>query len=80
MIQDATRSTCLFPPQFAAMFNRNVVGVMTKTDASEANPERAERFLRSAGARQIVPVSARTGAGLDALRALFLEPGEEHNT
>ena len=80
MIQDATRSTCLFPPQFAAMFNRNVVGVMTKTDADEANTERAERFLRSAGARQTVPVSAQTGAGLDALRALFLEPGEEHNT
>ena len=74
LLQDAARDACLFPPQFATMFNRQVVGVVTKADAENASPrhlERAERFLRNAGARTILRVSARSGEGLTALRALL---------
>ncbi len=67
-VQDATRSTCQIAPALAAMFNRKVIGVITKTDLPEANVGRAERFLRNAGVREIFPVSLSTGEGLDRLR------------
>ena len=70
-IQDATRRASLFPPLFAASFNRNLVGVISKTDAEGADPERAERLLRNAGAKDILRVSARTGDGLKALRSML---------
>ncbi len=73
LVQDATRNTSLFPPLFAAMFNRTVLGVITRADAPNANTVRAERFLRSAGVRgTIVPLS-ESGTGRDPLRALLSE-------
>ena len=68
-VQDATRATSAFPPGFARMFNRTVIGVVTKTDLDAANAERARRYLHSAGAVHIVAVSAVTAAGVDALRS-----------
>ena len=72
MLQDATRASSLFPPQFAAIFNRKVVGVVTKVDTGGADVERAERFLRNAGAGEIIRSSTKTGVGLDALRKMTL--------
>ncbi len=70
-IQDATRRASLFPPLFVASFNRKLLGIVSKTDAEGADPERAERLLGNAGAKDIIRVSARTGDGLEALRALL---------
>ena len=67
-VQDATRTTCQIAPALASMFNRKVIGVITKTDLPEANVGRAERFLHNAGVREIFPVSLATGEGLDGLR------------
>lgn len=55
-VQDATRRVSLFPPQFAALFNRRVLGVITKADCPEASIERAKRFLKNAGARDILVI------------------------
>ena len=66
-VQDATRTTCQIAPALAAMFNRKVIGVITKTDLPEANVSRAERFLRNAGVREIFPVSLATGQGVAGL-------------
>lgn len=75
LLQDSTRASCLFPPGFAAMLNRTVHGVATGAKAECANPERAGRFLRNAGARSVFTVDARTGLGLAELRAaLPVEP------
>jgi ethanolamine utilization protein EutP len=71
LLQNCTRSTSLFPPQFAAMFNRQVIGVITGTDLPSSRPERAERFLRNAGARRILAVSAASGEGIAELKALL---------
>lgn len=71
LLQDSTRNTSLFPPQFAAMFNRQVIGVITKIDLPSSRPDLAERFLRNAGAREFVRVSAVSGAGLEELKALL---------
>ena len=67
-VQDATRTTCQIAPSLAAMFNRRVVGVITKIDLPEASVQRAERFLRNAGVREMFPVSLLTGEGVDVLR------------
>lgn len=72
MVQDATRNSSLFPPQLASVFNRRVVGVISKVDAAGANPERAELFLRSAGAKEIIRVSAKSGEGIAELKGLLL--------
>lgn len=69
MLQDSTRNTSLFPPRFAAMFNRRVIGVITKIDLPSSRPDLAERFLRSAGAREIAHVSAMSGEGVEDLKA-----------
>lgn len=68
-VQDAARSTCQMPPAFAAMFNRRVLGVISKIDAPDANLERARKFLLNTGVREILSVSAKQGTGLDELRA-----------
>ena len=70
-VQDATRTTCQIAPALAAMFNRKVIGVITKTDLPEANVGRADRFLRNAGVREIIPVSLATGEGVAGLRHLL---------
>ncbi len=67
-LQSATRRASLFPPVFALMFTRRMLGVVTHVAAPDANPDRAERFLRAAGAREISRIDAVTGAGLDGLR------------
>jgi len=72
LVQDATRTSSLFPPLFASMFNRKIIGVVTKTDAPDADIERGERLLRNAGVKEIVAVSSKTGAGLDLLRSMLL--------
>ena len=71
MVQDATRNTSLFPPLFATMFNKTVVGVISKVDETTANISRAERFLQSAGAKNIVCVSTVTGEGVEHLRSII---------
>lgn len=76
MLQDATRGSSLFPPHFAIMFNRTVQGVVTNADADTANAERAERFLRNAGVREILRVGFKTGMGLEALRVKLAETVE----
>ena len=70
-VQDATRTTCQIAPSLAAMFNRKVIGVITKTDLPEANVARAERFLRNAGVREQYAVSLATGEGMDRLRQVL---------
>ena len=71
MVQDATRISSLFPPQFSTIFSRKVVGVVTKVDVEDANVERAERFLKNAGAKEIIQSSSKTGIGLEQLKELL---------
>ncbi len=57
----------LFPPNITCMVNRDVIGVITKID--RASPQRAERWLRLSGCREIFPLNSHTGEGVDALKA-----------
>ena len=70
-VQDATRKTCLFPPLFASMFNRNIIGILSKIDKAKSNSTRAKRFLENAGVKEIIATSTITGDGLDRLQLLL---------
>lgn len=70
-VQDAVRRSCQIPPAFASMFNRRVIGVITKTDLPDADVRRARRFLENAGVRDIFCVSVTEGSGMDELRAVI---------
>lgn len=72
LVQDATRRNSLFPPLFASMFNRQVIGVVSKQDSREANTKLARVFLHNAGVKDIVLTSSKTGDGLDILRQMLL--------
>lgn len=72
LVQDSTRISSLFPPLFASIFSKKVIGIITKTDVEDGRPELAEKFLKSAGAKEIIRLSARKKTGLETL-AQYLE-------
>ena len=66
-VQDATARGSIFPPKFASMSRKKVIGIISKTDLAEGDPERAGRFLKLAGAGAIMETSAVKGFGVDGL-------------
>lgn len=69
-VQDASRRTSRFPPLFASAFNRRVIGIVTRISVDGADVARAERFLRQAGAREILRVDITNREDLDAIESL----------
>lgn len=70
-VHSATSPNSLYPPLFGSMFNRKVIGIISKSDCAEANIQRSELFLTNAGVQEMVVTSCVTGAGLDTLRQLL---------
>jgi len=70
MLISAAHRTSLFPPQFATMFNRPVLGVVTGVDAPDADVERAGRYLHSAGVRTVLLTDFGSGRGVEELRTM----------
>ena len=79
LVQDSTGVNSVYPPRFASMFNKNIIGIVTKVDKPTSNPERAEKFLRWAGAAEIIRTSVIDHTGLDCLRA-YLSQDQTHGT
>lgn len=78
LLQDADNELCWFPQGFAATFPKPIVGIVTKADLPGADPERAARYLREAGAEVVVVTSAVSGQGIEEVRgALGLEATEK---
>jgi len=71
LVQDATLTNSLFPPNFASMFAKKVIGIVSKTEHTDCNPSLAEKFLRWAGAEEIIHTSALTGVGIEELRTFL---------
>ena len=71
MLVSATHASCLIPPQFATMFNRTVLGVVTRADAPQADVECARRFVRNAGVRTVLATDFESGRGVPELRAVL---------
>jgi len=75
-VQDATAATSVFPPKFASMFTKKVIGIVSKTDLEGGDITRAKRFLKLAGARQVFLTSAVESKGIRALLDLLQEKGQ----
>ncbi|MCG8564872.1 MAG: EutP/PduV family microcompartment system protein [Desulfobacterales bacterium] len=67
LVQDATAVSSIFPPQCATMFNIRVVGIITKIDHEDADIDRAEKFLRWAGATEIIKSSSTENIGMETI-------------
>ena len=73
-VQDATQERFMFSPGQAASFPIPVAGVVSKADmATEKQIAQARELLALAGADPIFIVSARSGAGMEALREFLRE-------
>ncbi|MCG8684373.1 MAG: EutP/PduV family microcompartment system protein [Desulfobacterales bacterium] len=66
-VQDATAKNSIFPPKFATMFKKEVIGIISKTDLDNRDLEKSRRFLKLAGARTVLETSAVTAYGIDSL-------------
>lgn len=74
-VQSATSAISVFPPGFACTFNRTVVGIASKSDAPNADTDRATRLLRTAGVQDIRLVSTVAACpALEQLRQEFFSP------
>ncbi|MGN0492909.1 MAG: EutP/PduV family microcompartment system protein [Acutalibacteraceae bacterium] len=58
----------LYSPNITTMANRPVIGIVTGIDKKNADPDRAERWLKLAGCKRIFRVSSVTGEGIGELR------------
>lgn len=52
----------LFPPCITCLVNREVIGIVTKTD--KADPKRAENWLKLSGCKKVFFVNSTTGDGV----------------
>lgn len=67
-LQDASAKRSPYPPNFARVFKNIVVGIVTKQDREDANPDLAGRYLQQAGFGDIVyTISARENVGMEPL-------------
>jgi len=68
LLQSVTQTNQIFPPLVANMFNKSVIGVVTKIDLA-ANDEinLVRKQLELAGVEKIFEVSALTNQGVDEL-------------
>ena len=64
LLCSATEDYCLFPPCVTSQCNREVIGIVTQIDRHDANPDRAERWLRLAGCKTVYRVSACEKEGI----------------
>lgn len=79
LLLSATEPFSLYPPNITCMVNREVIGVVTQIDQPNANPDRAERWLRLCGCKTIFKISSVTGEGIDELRAYILDENNKNS-
>ncbi len=76
LLLSATEPYSLYPPCCTSVVNREVVGIVTKIDHKDANPERAAQWLKLAGCEKIFFVSAYTGEGITDILEYLKEENE----
>ena len=67
LLISATEPYSLFPPNVTCMVNREVIGIVTKSEQEGANPERAENWLRISGCKKVFKIDSVTGYGINEL-------------
>lgn len=76
LLLSATEPYSLYSPCITPLANRDVIGIVTKTDHKNANPKQAEEWLRLAGCREVFHVSSYTGEGVWQILDYLKEPGD----
>lgn len=76
LLLSATEPYSLYPPCCTSMCNREVIGIVTKIHDEKANVERAEKWLRLAGCRQIFYVDSKTYEGIPEILMHLKEEGD----
>ena len=69
LLISATEPYSLFPPCVTCMVNREVIGIVTKSEQEGANPARAENWLRLSGCKTVFCIDSVTGYGVNELIA-----------
>lgn len=67
LLLSATEQYSLYSPNITSLVNREVIGIVTQIDKPDADPKRAEQWLKLTGCKKIFLVSACTGEGIDIL-------------
>lgn len=78
LLISASEPYSLFSPCSAQLANREVIGIVTKIDAPDANAERARGWLELVGCKKIFFVSSYTNEGIDDILE-YLGGGERKN-
>lgn len=66
----------LYPPNITCLVNRDVIGIVTKIDHPNANPEMAASWLRNSGCTAIFYVNSKTGEGVEKILDYLKEEGD----
>lgn len=71
LLQDCTDDQCWFAPEFAGMFGKPAIGLVTKTDlaADERALRSSEEKLLLAGCQRTFRISSTEQTGIDAVKA-----------
>lgn len=72
----AVEDYSLYSPNIVPYVTREVIGIVTQIDRPDANPERAEEWLKLVGCETIYKVSSYTGEGLWQIYEHLREPGD----
>lgn len=76
LLLSATEPYSLYSPCVTPLANRDVIGIVTKTDHKHANPRQAEEWLRLAGCEKVFHVSSYTGEGVWQILDYLREPSD----
>lgn len=71
LVQDATDNECYFPGGFGDMFNKVVVGIITKSKSEGADIERAKYYLDDAGVKEIFITDSYSSKGINDILKLL---------
>ena len=76
LVLSATEPYSLFPPCCAVVANRQVIGIVTKTDSPFAHSKRAEAWLKLAGCEKVFFTSSYLGEGIPEILDYLKEDGD----
>ena len=76
LLLSATESYSLYPPNITCLVNREVIGIVTKIDEPDANPDRAEQWLRLSGCKTVYRVSSYKNDGVWQILEHLRQPGD----
>ena len=74
LVHDCTSKQNQIPPGFASMFNKEIIGIITKIDNEKADSGFSHKVLKAAGVKTIFEISSVTGEGLENLKSFLKLP------